>query len=797
MMKKWNKVPVVVTLVLVLVFSGALGERVVRADELGEEIEIEPGVIARPLSTDPGEKKIKVTSYRENNNIHKESVSISPSYLVKGKRLEVESIGTNVFHKYNTTELKSVILGQAIKVERNAFKECPNLNDIQLHGVRVLDGGFYALPKLTKLDLLLVEELGEGAFTDCKALNEVAFMYGNPYADLSGSDLLTANKMSADAFTGCEAVSEVRIDYVPGVDEKEKGLLQKIKSSLPKAKLKAYLISNQSVDEADQNPKLNTTEVEAYAYNSDPIQLEIINLYAQLKEGMTITGQTIEKKKLNGKYEWSSDKPEVASIDDKGMITPHSPGIATITLKITYEGKSKSTQCKVKLFGDFEFDEEQGTIIRYRGTNSKVTIPNKINGVIVKKIGAGSFADREDITNITIPDTIIEIGENAFKGCTGLSSKGIVIPNSINSIASGAFAEVVDLNIKVLYSGETDESGTPVIRHSVFEAAGIDDKITGYIIGVTPEYKPVLNMTEIKDLKAGSDPVELTASGLYPENLPAEINESNSSMEPLEVKWKSSKPSVAQVSSDGLVTPVSAGTAVITADIQGRSVSCKVQVTGGSLTVAEPDGMKLTEAAKAVLAKTEPIKSAVAAGQDTTVLMIFEEKGKNEVADDAQAIDDILKEGQEAAAYYNIAFQAVIDGRMPVNVDETAGNIELEFSLDGIKKAASYKVARVHNGQAELLNAKLSPEEETLTAGSSLFSTYAIIREQENIQTPLKENENTVKIVKKPKSPVRSSLDTTPAKTGDNSHTAGVAGLTLLMLAILLRVGRNSLIKHK
>lgn len=87
------------------------------------------------------------------------------------------------------------------------------------------------------------------------------------------------------------------------MDEKEKGLLQKLKSSLPKAKLKAYLISNQSVDEADQNPKLNTTEVEAYAYNSDPIQLEIINLNAQLKEGMTVEGEIFKKDKLDAKYE--------------------------------------------------------------------------------------------------------------------------------------------------------------------------------------------------------------------------------------------------------------------------------------------------------------------------------------------------------------------------------------------------------------------------------------------------------------------------------------------------------------
>lgn len=789
MMKKWKRVPVVMTLGLALVFSGALGERVVRADELGAEFVLFRGVIGKPLSTDPSETKVKITAYNHYINDYPDTVPITKDNLVGGKIWKVDSIGSGVFNSSNTKDLEFVGLGD-FKVEKDAFIDCPKIKQISFSDTSILDGAFSGLPKLVELDLSKVKELGEGAFTNCTGLKEVTFEY---------AEWLTAYTMSDNAFPGCTSVSKVILKYPHNARESKKGIVQKIASALPKAQFEGYMKKNSLVDEATDKPKLNKTELENFAFNSEPFQLEITNLYAQLKDGMTVKNQTFVKEELSGKYKWTSDKPEIASVDETGLVTPHKPGKATITLTVTKGSQSQTAQCIADVlgqrFGDYEFDPVTGTILRYLGSDTKVTIPDKLNKVAVKKIAAGAFSGREDITNINVSNTVLDIEEDAFKGCTNLDN--VIVSNRINSISAGAFNGIADFSVKVLYSGETDESGTPVIRHSVFEAAGIDDKITGYIIGVTPEYKPALNMTEIKDLKAGSDPVELTVSGLYPENLPAEINESNSSMEPLEVKWKSSKPSVAQVSSDGLVTPVSAGTAVITADIQGRSVSCKVQVTGGSLTVAEPDGMKLTEAARAVLAKTEPIKSAVAAGQDTTVLMIFEEKGKNEVADDAQAIDDILKEGQEAAAYYNIAFQAVIDGRMPVNVDETAGNIELEFSLDGIKKAASYKVARVHNGQAELLNAKLSPEEETLTAGSSLFSTYAIIREQENIQTPLKENENTVKIVKKPKSPVRSSLDTTPAKTGDNSHTAGVAGLTLLMLAILLRVGRNSLIKHK
>lgn len=67
----------------------------------------------------------------------------------------------------------------------------------------------------------------------------------------------------------------------------------------------------------------------------------------------------------------------------------------------------------------------------------KIDIPTSYNGIPVKKIDLAGFADYTTLEEITIPESIINIGTAAFKGCTSL--KKIIIPDSVESIGSNAF----------------------------------------------------------------------------------------------------------------------------------------------------------------------------------------------------------------------------------------------------------------------------------------------------------------------------------------------------------------------
>ena len=68
----------------------------------------------------------------------------------------------------------------------------------------------------------------------------------------------------------------------------------------------------------------------------------------------------------------------------------------------------------------FDFNLTTGTITKYNGTDTVVVIPSKINGVTVTTIGTDAFLGL-NITSVTIPASVTEIGANAFAGCTNLT----------------------------------------------------------------------------------------------------------------------------------------------------------------------------------------------------------------------------------------------------------------------------------------------------------------------------------------------------------------------------------------
>ncbi len=101
--------------------------------------------------------------------------------------------------------------------------------------------------------------------------------------------------------------------------------------------------------------------------------------------------------------------------------------------------------------GDYVYDldeDDNCTIVKYKGTASVVNIPEKINGHPVREIGFAAFRQNESITEITFPAGLEKIDSENFHDCINL--RKVVIPDSVKAIGYSAFhgcSSLSDINL--------------------------------------------------------------------------------------------------------------------------------------------------------------------------------------------------------------------------------------------------------------------------------------------------------------------------------------------------------------
>ena len=87
-------------------------------------------------------------------------------------------------------------------------------------------------------------------------------------------------------------------------------------------------------------------------------------------------------------------------------------------------------------YSDYYYYTAANTITPFMFYNcnklTSITIPNSVTS-----IAYGAFSGCTGLTSITMPNGVTSIGDEAFSNCKGLTS--IIIPNSVTSIGEGAF----------------------------------------------------------------------------------------------------------------------------------------------------------------------------------------------------------------------------------------------------------------------------------------------------------------------------------------------------------------------
>lgn len=114
---------------------------------------------------------------------------------------------------------------------------------------------------------------------------------------------------------------------------------------------------------------------------------------------------------------------------------------------------------------------ENGVLQKYCGNDSHVVIPEG-----VRAIGKLAFAGRFHMKSITIPDSVTEIGDEAFWHCSGLES--IVIPPGVTKICRQAFGNCYGIKTITIPGGVSEISTGSFWQCSGLESVVIPEGVT-------------------------------------------------------------------------------------------------------------------------------------------------------------------------------------------------------------------------------------------------------------------------------------------------------------------------------
>lgn len=301
-------------------------------------------------------------------------IDIPDTVISGGQTYTVTAIGVSAFGSFSTRiNVSSVFIPATVRsIGSHAFIYCNALTTVtfaegsQLKsiGSNAFWGSEHLYPRFKEIKIPdSVETIGNGAFRHCQNLERITLP----------SALQT---LSNGTFYGCAALSEVT--FPASLKTIEKSAFGYCRN-LSEVKLPASL-----------------TTIQSYVFNGCSA-LKTVFYDGSLAQWNHITA--------------NNDADNDA---DKDVLGYSCPSLVT--------GDYTAQFISVK-DDPFAYPPPKTvTITKYTGTESTVILPSTISSWPVTKIGEDALKDNTTITSVTIPDSVTEIGSNAFAGCTNLTS---------------------------------------------------------------------------------------------------------------------------------------------------------------------------------------------------------------------------------------------------------------------------------------------------------------------------------------------------------------------------------------
>lgn len=308
---------------------------------------------------------------------------------------------------------------------------------------------------------------------------------------------------------------------------------------------------------------------------------------------------------------WFTSDSTIASVDADGKITAKSFGETTV--KAECKGKMASCKVIVSYEGqtvqseDLWFEiKENNTCAVIRNQSSelpyemvKLNIPSEIvvsdQRIEVTEISYDAFNNCQSLTEITLPNSIKNILPGAFYQCTGLTeiifNEGLEILgryalagcNSLESIVLPSTLKLVDPEVlagdspfRIVCKAFTP----PVLENDLFDVSDVSTAYSECVLVVPANsvsaYKEAVYWNRFEIIVSDGLILNRYKLSLHPEE---EYQLEVLNNDGMQVEWSSDSPKIVEVNTEGNITALSLGKAIIKAECNGTSAECLITVS--------------------------------------------------------------------------------------------------------------------------------------------------------------------------------------------------------------------------
>ena len=315
------------------------------------------------------------------------------------------------------TDAASVTIPEGLTfIADGAFQECTKLTNITIPN-SITYIGYWAFRNCSSLTSVTipnsVTSIGDGAFQNCSSLTSITIPN-------------SVTSIGYSAFYGCASLSSITIP--------------------------------ENVEEIMSDAFGDCWFTEANFVNNSNLNAEENHYWGARFFDQEIGGLLIENDTLVGarNYITIANIPEIVKVivgnvfyNCKQLVSITIPNSVTDIYSWAFNGCSIVRNNFVNhsslnaqdndywgaLIADVEIDGlliRNDTVVYCRENVTSVTIPNSVTS-----IGNSAFYGCSSLTSVTIPNSVTSIGDGAFQNCSSLTS--ITIPNSVTSIGEAAF----------------------------------------------------------------------------------------------------------------------------------------------------------------------------------------------------------------------------------------------------------------------------------------------------------------------------------------------------------------------